>query len=162
PTPVQVSIARRRTFYYRIACNGNIRAAVTYQISAQISGIIQNCNARDGAFFRRGDLILKLETTPLKLQLQTAQSTLQQAESEYESRLLGYTSLLEGKSPEKIKTIKEKLQSVSGVSQARLEVKNADWNLRQAVIKAPATGIMANVKVTKGMQVNPGDPLFTL
>lgn len=161
-TPVQVSQATKGLFHYRIASNGDIRAAASYQVQAQTSGIIRMSKARDGAFFKKGDVILELETTPLQLQLEKAQSVLLNTQGEYQSRLLGYESLLKGKSQEQIKAIKQKLQAETGLSQAELEVRNAQWQLRQAVIHAPETGITANVKVSTGMQVNSGTPLFTL
>lgn len=37
-TEVQVSLARNGVFQYRIACNGDVRAAATYQVSAQTPG----------------------------------------------------------------------------------------------------------------------------
>ncbi|WP_315821826.1 efflux RND transporter periplasmic adaptor subunit [Paraflavitalea speifideaquila] len=109
-----------------------------------------------------GETLLQFETEPIQFRLQKAMLSQFNATKEYESQLLGYEQLLKDKNVEQTAAIQQKLKISTGLAGANHEIEEANYELQHATIKAPANGILANVKVQQNEYVTPGSQLFLL
>jgi RND family efflux transporter MFP subunit len=161
-TPVTTAKTEFRAFQYLITSNGKIKSLHELLITSENGGKVSICKAETGAFFPAGSVIAQLETTPLKYKLQRAQSERFNAQKDYESQLLGYGNLLKDKTEEQADTIRQKLKISTGLVAAEDDIKEAQYELSRAIIRAPFSGILADVKVQQGEQLKAGQELFRI
>jgi len=161
-THVETAIAEFHLFQYLISSNGKIKSQHEQLITSESSGKLLVCNAQTGKKASVGSVILQLETTSIQYRLQKAKLVQFNSEKEYESQLLGYENLLKDKTKEEADDIKQKLKISTGLAGAEQEIKEANYELTKAIIKAPFSGILADVKVQQGQQLKSGEELFRI
>ena len=161
-TIVQTAVAKLDQFQYVIHSNGKIKSLHEQLISCESGGKLLLCKAQTGKLFSAGSTIVQLETTSLQYRLQKAKLTQFNSQKEYESQLLGYENLLKDKTKEESDDIRQKLKISTGLAGAEQEIKETNYELAKAVIKAPFTGVLADVKVQQGQQLKPGQELFRI
>jgi membrane fusion protein, multidrug efflux system len=152
----------KKNFEYIINSTGKIKSLYDQIITSEINGEIMICNALNGKSICKGEQIMQLNTDPILQKLERGTLTKYNAEKEYESQLLGYTNLINGKSTEQADGIKKKLRISSGLAMAEQEIKEAKYDLMKTCIKAPFCGTLANVKVQKGELINAGQELLRI
>ena len=151
-----------RNFQYYINANGKIISLKEQLIVSENGGNILSCKARAGVLFPSGSLIVQLATTSTEHRLQRAELTKFNSEKEYESQLIGYDNLLKDKSVQQADAIRRKLKISTGLAAAEQEIREADYELTKASIRAPFSGILADVKIQEGQQLKPGEELFRI
>lgn len=151
-----------KTFEYLISSNGKIRSQFEHQFISEAGGRIKACYAATGKKVNAGETLLQFETAPIQFRLQKAILAQYNTLKEYESQLLGYEQLLKDKNQEQASAIQKKLKISTGLAGAEHEIEEANYELENATIKAPAGGILANVKVQQYQYVTPGHELFLL
>jgi membrane fusion protein (multidrug efflux system) len=161
-TTVVTSIAENKNFQYVINTNGKIKSLQEQLISSENGGRLVVCKARTGAAFSQGSMIARFETTSIEYKLEKARLARFNGQKEYESQLLGYENLLKDKSKEQAEEIKQKLRISTGLAGAEQDIKEANYELTKTVIKAPFTGVLADVKVQQGERVKPNQELFRI
>lgn len=149
-----------KKFEYRVETNGKIESLTEQIISCPLTGNLSVCYARNGIPFRAGTTIAQIETTMLNYRLERAQLVKFNCQKEYESQLLGYGSLLKDKSHEQAEEIKQKLRISTGLAGAEQDIKETEYDLSRAVLKAPFNGMLADVKIQQGQEVKAGQELF--
>lgn len=161
-TIVTTAPAKLQDFEYLIRTNGKIRSLHELTISSESSGRLMLCHATPGNSQSAGSVIAQLETTPIRHRLERAMLAEFNCEKEYESQLLGYENLLREKTKEESEDIRRKLMISSGLSLARQEIKEANYELEKATIKAPFDGVFANVKIREGDFIKSGQEMFMI
>lgn len=97
-TEVATAVAEKKPFEYVIHTNGKIRSAKEQFIQAENGGKLRVLNVAAGKLFTQGELMAQLDITTIEHRLERAQQARFNTEKEYESQLLGYEQLLQGKS----------------------------------------------------------------
>ena len=161
-TTVATAVAENKNFEYLIQTNGKVNSLKEQLFTAESGGKLLACHAQTGKRVAAGSMLLQLETTPVQYRIQRAKLTQFNSQKEYESQLLGYENLLTDKSKEQTDDIKKKLRISTGLAQAEQDITEANYELSKAVIKAPFSGVLADVKVQQGQPLKPGEALFKI
>jgi len=161
-TSVVTANTENKTFEYRIQSNGKIKSLHEQLVNCENGGRLLICNAQTGRRFSAGTTILQFETITIEHKLQRAKLAFFNDKKEYESQLLGYENLLKDKTKEEADDIKQKLKISTGLAVVEQDIKEANYELSKTIIKAPFSGILADVNVQQGQQLKPGDDLFRI
>ena len=149
-------------FTYRVEATGKLQSLSDYTVVAEAGGLLEYFTLKAGSTVKAGQIIAKFGTEAIQLRMERAKLQVFNAQKEYESQLLGYEKLLQGMSDAEKADIKEKLRISTGLAPALQDIKEAEYEMAKSVIKAPFSGIAANVAVRMGEQVKPGTELCRL
>jgi RND family efflux transporter MFP subunit len=161
PAVVSVTPARQDAFALRIFSSGVLRAQQKNPISMRIGGIVEALPIQPGQYVRQGTLLARLDEEALQLQLLQRKTALDEAIIEKQDLLIlqrGRPDDDQSVPPEKLATILTR----SGYNRALLGMQQAEQELRQCRVYAPFDGIVADLKVKPGQQVNAGQEICTL
>lgn len=158
-TTINTAPVVRKAFGYFILSNGKIRSRREQVLRCESSGKVLLCNLQNGKSVTKDETLLQMETVPVQHRLQRAMHQRFNSEKEYESQLLGYEVLLKEKTPGEANDIRQKLKISTGLAGAEQDIIEANYELSKAVIKSPFHGILADVNVQKGQELQPGDVL---
>lgn len=128
-----------------------VRSAV---LSASYSGTVVSLPARQGTFFRRGDVLAVIESQSVVSMYESAMATLEQAEDGYRraEQVYGTGSIAE------VKMVEIRTQ----VAKARAAAAAAKKALEDCTIRAPFDGTVSEVVAEEGVDVTIGQPLVRL
>lgn len=161
-TTVTTALAQTKNFEYLIQSNGKVLSAREQLFIAETSSILVMNRARPGNMVASRSVIAQLETSAIQYRLEKAELTRFNSEKEYQSQLLGYENLLKNKTKAEADDIKQKLKISTGLAGAEQDIKEANHDLSKAVIKAPFTGVIADVEAQQGQQIKAGQELFRI
>lgn len=161
-TRVSTALVELKPFEYLIESNGKIKSLREQLISAESSGRILASAVRNGANVLQGEILVQVDTFSVHQKLAGAQLVLFNSEKNYESELLGYETLLKGKTQEQAIQIRQKLRISSGLAAAEQQIIELKNELTKSSIRAPFSGVLADVKIQDGQVLKPGDELFRL
>ena len=151
-----------RKFEYLVKGSGKIRSLRDQVFFSESNGVLIRNITKSGSTVSAGSVLVMLETASVEYRLEKARLTRFNAEKEYESQLLGYTNLLTGKSAEQADQIRQKLRISTGLALAEEDIKEAIHDLQKATIKAPFSGMLADVMIDEGQQLKAGEKMFRL
>lgn len=153
---------------------GVVEAEQQITLQARVSGTVKNIGASfvPGASFKKGDVLVQLDNTDYRIELQTAQAALAQAQSTLTSEqgnqvvaqsdfdLLG----LNVDARERALILrKPQLQAAKAtVQSAQAGVERAKVNLERTVLRAPFDGVVVSREASVGAQVSPTTALGVL
>lgn len=161
-TSVVVSFANFSILSYHITSSGRIQPHYTELLLSERSGLLLTCRAYNNQAVKKDEVIAILESTALDLRREKLLIQQYNAQKEYESQLLGYESLLKGKSPQEAEEVRKKLRAAAGLSGIEVELKELDYEKQQSTIRAPVSGVLSDVKVQAGMHIKAGQELFRI
>jgi membrane fusion protein, multidrug efflux system len=161
-TEVMTAHAEEKSFEYFIRANGKIISGRELMITAETGGRLVSWRAQTGVVFGQGSVIAQVDATAARHRLERAQLNHFNSEKEYEGQLLGYENLLKGKTQTEADNIRKKLRISSGLAGAELDIQEAGHELSRAIIKAPFSGMIADVRAQQGELVKPGQELFRI
>ncbi len=158
---VTVIVLEEAPFNKEIISNGKLSAAQKAGLYFKTQGIIKTINYQNGILINHGDIIATLETEELEHQIQEATLAFQKAAIDRTDKLLsmGYTEGNQEKAPEehvKIANIR------SGYNQAKLTLEKAKYQLQNAKLVAPFTGITEGITQKPFEKTNTAEPFCTL
>ena len=139
----------------------SVEAINSVNIVPQISGYIQEVRFKDGAFVQAGDILFVIEQSKFLANVKAAEADLEKANSDF-SEIYNNYRRQEQLYKEKI-TPKATMEAAENkLNQAKASIKQAEANLTLAKInldyteiKAPISGYIGKVLVTKGNYVSP-------
>lgn len=139
----------------------SVEAINSVNIVPQISGYIQEVRFKDGAFVQAGDILFVIEQSKFLANVKAAEADLEKANSDF-SEIYNNYRRQEQLYKEKI-TPKAAMEAAENkLNQAKASIKQAEANLTLAKInldyteiKAPISGYIGKVLVTKGNYVSP-------
>ncbi|AEE50701.1 efflux RND transporter periplasmic adaptor subunit [Haliscomenobacter hydrossis] len=159
---VETQIAELRAFTYPVQASGKIKAAYEELMLAQNGGLLQFCKARNGLRVSVGEIIASFETSDLELRKERLLVQKFNAQKEYESQLLGYEALLKEKTNQEAEAVRQKLKASTGLLALDIDLKELEHDLARTNLKAPITGVLAQVQIQKGMHIRPGQELYRI
>ena len=142
---VDTMTLRRVPFSREIVSNGTLEGARRAELSFPVGGTVAKVYVHNGSRVRAGSPIALLDTEALELALENARQSLERSRLDYLDRLVSYGY---GSDTTKVPVeLREAARARSGYAAAELSVRTAEMNLRGAVLRAPFSGVVANLKV---------------
>ncbi len=142
-----------------VTATGTLEAITTVEVGTQVSGIIQHVYVDFNDNVKQGQLLAKLDETPLKAQLEQSQATVDQAHAQLNYQEATYN---------RMKALYEKNliaqadydqalfnyeNSKASLSNARSALSRSNINLEYATITSPIDGVVLNRAVEEGQTV---------
>jgi len=154
PEAVTTIVAREVEWEANLSAIGSVEAVQGVTVSADLPGIVVGIAFDSGARVRAGDVLVELDTSQERAQLQAAE-----AERDLAGLHLGRMSGLRGKGiiaqAEFDRATAESKQSEAGVSEIRAMID-------RKTIRAPFAGILGIRQVNLGQYLTSGDPVVPL
>ncbi|NYE56783.1 efflux RND transporter periplasmic adaptor subunit [Carboxydothermus ferrireducens] len=125
-----------------------IAEADQYEVKAEIAGKVNNVFVKEGDEIKKGQLLVALDDSLLKNQLEAARANLELARLKYE-QVAGKNQNLEE-------------QAKAGIKLAQTQVDLAKIQLEKAKIYSPVSGTVLTTPVKPGEFVNPGTTVATI
>ncbi|UCS92434.1 efflux RND transporter periplasmic adaptor subunit [Echinicola marina] len=158
-TKVTVAKAEKRSFDYLINASGKVEAAQQVKVFIERRGYLKAFSIKEGQYIKAGTLLAQMDNTDNLFRKEKALVQLKNAQANYNSEMLGFSTIMEGDDQEKIAELQEQLKASSGLLSAEIELKEAELELEKSSIKAPISGKIADLQLKPGSLVNAGDEL---
>ncbi|NYT65754.1 efflux RND transporter periplasmic adaptor subunit [Alcaligenaceae bacterium] len=151
---VQLAAVVQVSLPHSVAAVGNLRSENSVELRSEITGRIAQINFNEGGQVRQGQVLVRLDDSVLRAQLQQAQANLSLAASQFrratELNQQGFIS----------KQAKDEAGSQLNVQQAALALAQAQ--LDKTAIVAPFDGLVGLRNVSVGDYVSPGSDLVPI
>lgn len=153
---------------------GIVQAKQQVNLQARVSGSVQRISPKfvPGSRFSKGDVLLEIDNTDYRIELQTAQAALAQAKaglmSEQGNQVVAQSDFdllkLDVNEREKALILRQPqlLAAQANVQSAQAAVDRARINLERTVIRAPFDGIVVSREASVGAQVSASSNLGVL
>ena len=160
-TKVDAIIIDENDFDKELHSNGKISSAETTDIVFRRGGQIKKINIRKGQFVKQGTLLAELNLEKIQIDIEKAKIRVAKAKNNFENILIGqgYNQNDSSKIPSQIISI---ALIKSNYSSELLNLKEAKQNFNLSFLKAPFSGIIADIKKQKYNTVSQGDVLCKL
>ena len=158
---VNVQIVNDQKFNKQLITNGKVEAQQKSELRFTNGEKIVKINVRNGQEISKGQLIAYQDNILLRNEIQKAQTDLDKALSKFEEEKINYgfsDSSDKSISPAVLKNIKFK----SGVQDAENVLVNAQLQLEQTYLKAPFSGLIANLETKEGDYITSNEAFCTL
>ena len=157
---VEIMTLQRTDFHRQLLSNGKLAATSRADLSFITGGPLLDVKVRNGQRVRRGDVLARVSRPDLELSLESAKTSVQQAEMDLYDYLVGqgYTARDTLSVP---KDILEIAKMRSGYNLALNTLHRANYDLKGTVLKAPFSGKVAGILLNKYDQVG-SSPFCTL
>lgn len=151
---VRVDTLRRTDFHRQIVSNGKMTAARRATLKFYTDGIVADLEVANGSRVKAGDRIAELDREDLRIALENASIALDKARIELHDVLAGqgYRSADTASVP---REIMDMAKIRSGYDAALNSYRQASYNLSCTILKAPFSGIIADLKVKRWEQTQP-------
>ncbi|HWS95147.1 MAG TPA: efflux RND transporter periplasmic adaptor subunit, partial [Candidatus Methylomirabilis sp.] len=179
---VAVMEVRAATVPDTVEATGTVRAALSAQLSSQVTGIITRVNVHEGDRVRRGEVLVSIDEaqqqaayTSAKAGLQASQQSIAAADADYalaEATMNRYQMLYDKKSvsPQEYDEVKTKLAAAqarrdaahAGATQAEAGVSQAGTAMSFTKVRAPFDGLVTARLAEPGAMAAPGVPLLVV
>ena len=182
-TPVAVEKVRKRNLVPKISSGGVFKARNETDIVAQVSGPVIGLHVEEGSFVRKGDVLLEIDSEPYQIAYLQAKDEMTRTVREYAAvALLSQQLKRSGEAKKEIEakadttnindrealnlfadnSPKEWIANTTGLTRARLELRKAELDLANTIIKAPFDAYVTQVEVSQnGLGVS-GNKLLRL
>ena len=168
PSPVQVAIVKTKTVSNQISLVGTTEAISESTVASEIAGLVEYFPIKEGDYVKKGDLLVNLKETELRLRLKGAvaakkriQANLQNAEKELNrvSKLKETNSIAEKQYDTVFYTYRALSQELL---QNESEIDLLNYEIKQQKVLAPFSGFVAKEHTQIGEWINKGGPVVTL
>lgn len=144
-------------FNHEIVSNGHLAARERVDVNFQTSGVIAAVYVKNGQHVAKGEKIARLDAYKLHDQLEKDRNAAASARLEMQDVIIG-----QGYDPEHPERVPEEVMRLarlkSGLEQAEISMKATQHELDDATLKAPISGIIANL-TTKAHNLTGSEPL---
>lgn len=151
---------RRDTFFLWVEAEGSAEPLRRAVLRAKAGGDVERVPVREGERVTVGRLVARLDSVPHALDLRARRAERERALAEYRSMLIGEKEL--GLTEEEREARRRRARARSGLTRADVELEKARRELEAARIRAPFAGRVADLAVSPGSRVGPGDPVATI
>jgi membrane fusion protein, multidrug efflux system len=163
PVPVTVAKAVRRTVPVRITVIGNGEAYTTVNVKAQVDGLLQRVDFREGQDVSQGQELFAIDSAPFEVALHQAeanlardQAQLKNAHDQFErNTALFQQGIISKDQEETFRTNEAALEGTVKADQAAIE--NAKIQLGYCVIRSPISGRTGSLAIRMGNLVKNND-----
>jgi membrane fusion protein, multidrug efflux system len=161
PVSVTGSIAIKKSFPLRWMANGVLSVRRKIEVKALTNGVLHYFPWIEGQTVRQNSLFAIQDTTEAGLAIQRYKNELLEArirKNDLLVRMNGAPDADQSVSPEQLKFV----NTQSGWSKAADALKEAEYRLGLAKIRAPFDGIVADIRIYPGQLLNAGEMLCRL
>ncbi|MEW6673835.1 MAG: efflux RND transporter periplasmic adaptor subunit [Thermodesulfobacteriota bacterium] len=166
--PVKAAKVTQRLISEQISLVGTAEAIATSTVAAEVSGIVEYFPVKEGDAVKRGDLLVRLKDTDLRLRLKAAQAarTVIQADLENTQKELQRISKLR-----ETKSISETRYDTAYYAnlilekrllQSDVEIEQIEYEISRKKVVAPFSGVVAKEHTQVGEWINPGGAIVAL
>lgn len=166
---VEVVVVEKQNYPVSLQTQGTVRPHTETNLVAQVSGVITEVSSdfNNGSFFKKGDLLLRIDPRDYQTAVTLAESNLAQARlslSQEQARAAqakrDWKRLGETGKPSNLVLRKPQLQSErANISATKAQLEQAKLNLQRTRITAPYDGRLLEKNADLGQFVNPGSAL---
>jgi multidrug efflux system membrane fusion protein len=168
--PVEIATVEAQPVEYTVSAVGSVEAFERVEITSRIPGAVERVHFSEGNVVGPGSLLVEIEPERYRLAVRSARATLEKAQASEAEAMTGLKrrEMVNAQNPALVK--EEDLDAWrTRVSTARAEVAQArsalglaELNLREAFVRAPASGVIQTRNIQTGQYVQPGATLATL
>lgn len=141
---VQTCILERSVFTREIVSNGKVHAIRKADIPFRVQEMITGISVENGDRVKKGEVLATLESFTYKQALARANESIAKAWLEMESFLLGYNYSMND-TTNIPKNILHSAKIRSGYNNAQTDLREAEYNYKATIIRAPFAGIVADL-----------------
>ena len=157
--PVRGARVRRDTFVLWVTARGETSARRAATVSTEVEGAVEAVPVEEGDRVRRGRILVRLDSTEVRLDVDGARAALEKARATFRSMTLSGGELT---SDSLRRQRREQARVRSGLAEARVELQRQRRRLEATRIRAPFTGRVASLAVSAGDRVSRGDSLLSI
>lgn len=154
PTEVKVATAEYRPFEFLVNATGTIESEYELEIIFETSGYLEKLSIENGQRVKKGQVIGQLQNEKEKFAIEKAQAAYNKALVQYTDDSLGYSKHNE--------VMLRNLSLKSGLVDAEINLREAQINLENTIIKAPSDGIIVDLELKEGSLVSAGKVLCSI
>ena len=182
PPAVEVTQSRKGTVPLRERLTGTVRASGEVAIYPEASGPVVEVMAQNGDAVKKGDPLVRIQTTGVGAQVDQARSAvtasraeLDQADARYRelaaeferTQALGARGLVPQNTVDSLRAQADAARAAVATARARVQVAQAAASGQrelqaQTIVRAPITGHVGQRSVEVGMRVSAQTPLFVI
>ncbi len=170
PVPVSAATVERRAVPFTIEAPGTVEPLQTVAVQAQVEGVLQRVNFREGDDVRQGQVLFEIDPRPYRAALAQAEAVLARDQAQLANAradVKRFEALVEKEyvTPQQFEQAKTTAASLEAtVAADRAAVETARLNLQYATIRAPISGRAGALLVRPGnlVRANGGTPLVVI
>lgn len=137
-----------------IASSGTISNSEEIVLSFKTGGMVESVNAEEGQYIEKGQILARLNTTELDVQLEQAKLNVEKLKrDEYRFNQLVRDT---------VATLEQLQNAQTALSSGQHQLRSLEFNRQQAYIKAPASGFILKRQVNPGEFKTPGAVVFVI
>ncbi len=155
-TQVKTIIALRRKLEYEIKTSGKIESMREVQTQTKIPGVISRIFHGNGDFVKKGEIVIQMDDTKYKLNLEKAKALLEEKKIEFETQILGFKSL----DKERLTLIRNNVRHSSGLAAAEASYNLAKLEFDGVTIRTPIGGTISDLLIKEGNPVRIDEVVF--
>jgi membrane fusion protein (multidrug efflux system) len=157
--PVEAAPVVRDTLVISVSAGAQAAAERQAKLLAQVAGRIVAVHVRENEPVSIGRVLVDIDTTEYAMALEKAQASLARARASYRDITLFDDQITDSAvRAERARVARAK----SGLDEAEVAVREAEFNLARTHVVAPFAGRVASLRVVEGQTVRVGDDLATV
>jgi HlyD family secretion protein len=154
--PVGAAPVVQDTLVMSVSAAGQAQAVARTLLTADVEGPVTEVLVREGDFARQGQILVRIDPERYQFELDRARAQLEQAEAQF-AELTLFDEEIED---EELRTERRRMaRARSGLSTAEVGVREAEINVQRATVRAPFAGVVANMALVVGEQVQQRDSI---
>lgn len=170
PVPVSAATVERRAVPFTIEAPGTVEPLQTVAVQAQVEGVLQRVDFREGDEVRQGQVLFEIDPRPYRAALAQAEAVLARDQAQLANAradVKRFEALVEKEyvTPQQFEQAKTTAAALEAtVAADRAAVETARLNLQYATIRAPISGRAGVLLVRPGnlVRANGGTPLVVI
>jgi membrane fusion protein, multidrug efflux system len=168
--PVEVEAVASRAVEYTVNAVGSVEAFEIVQVTARVQGVVEKVRFTEGERVKPATVLAEIEPQRYRLAVDSARAAHEKSRAAQADAAAGLerrekaVATTPGLIPgEEINTWRTRLRTAEAdVAEKQAALAQAELNLRDAYVRAPAGGVIETRKVETGQYVQPGTVLTTL
>jgi len=167
-TPVKFTEAREYQLQGRLQLPGTVESSMTSRVASEIAGLVVEYPRRDGDRVAEGDLLARLNSRSLDLDLQSAEAQIRETQArmrQAESTLQRVKQLYERQVASRQQVDDAQFEFDAWLGKAdnlKAEIERIRYDMSRTTITAPFNGIVVGRHTEVGQWVKVGDPVVEL
>lgn len=167
-TPVRSTEAREHQVRRSLALTGSVESRRISVVASEVEGVVESLVARDGDRVEKGQPLVKLRRTNLRLRLDAVRGQLKEAEARQNqatTSLDRFRGLFDEKivSQQQLDDAESEFEAWAGrVAQLQAEVARLEDDLARTTVRAPFSGVVVQELVAEGEWLGSGGSVVEL